>query len=145
MPGIGPGDAVSNLRAPPMLSRLIGVRHPPSTREMWVRILPSQLMNIERDLLEELTSFKVGTGDEGWTVVADFHLGSRRWVEERRIILSHDTTGDLYGFDYERGLTEMQEFYWPDYYPEQIELFEVETVEVTKIEYTKVNSPASLA
>jgi len=89
---------------------------------------------IDRDLLSELTT---STELEGWTVLQDKHLRNKRWTEQRRIVLTNPEFPGIWAFDYEIGLTEMQDFSWYDHYPEEIELFQVVPRTETVMVYEK--------
>lgn len=57
----------------------------------------------------ELIGMKFGEeAFDGWIPVADEHLGKRRWVECRRLII-RDEGGYHFAAEYERGLSETQD------------------------------------
>lgn len=69
---------------------------------------------------------------EGFTHIESKNQGESRWTMITWDIFRHDESGKYYAFEWERGLTEMQE---SDY--RKAELFEVVPTPMEKIVYFK--------
>lgn len=95
----------------------------------------------EKDRLESLLRDDyrnfIYEGDEyrGFKVISVESLGSRRWSETMRVITRSTITGEHFAWNYESGLTEMQE---DDYYPEPVTPVHPVTKIVTVTEWRAV-------
>lgn len=68
-----------------------------------------EAVTLPLDLARELTQLSAGDTSQGWTVVAIEEGEARRWVRGMRLIVSHDSDGQLFAAYYDEGLTEYQE------------------------------------
>jgi hypothetical protein len=75
---------------------------------------------------------------DGYILIEDEHQDSSRWMEFRRLVFKFDDK--YYAFDYEVGLTEIQEDCGTfDEAGDEVECYEVEPKEVASIVYVLVN------
>lgn len=84
---------------------------------------------ISKSVLETLLYVEPGTQVNEVLLVANERVGARRWVEERRLIVSIE--GEYYAAPFEVGLTEMQETEPFENEPNEVEVHAVRPVEKT--------------
>lgn len=94
-------------------------------------------------LVERLKEFKgedycftptdIAYGDwDGIKFVAELELDEHRWTRSMLTIVDFD--GKLYGIEWDRGLTEIQE---NEFYPSDSTIYEVDKIEKVVYTYTK--------
>ena len=90
---------------------------------------------VDRELAQEFAwSFK-GANIDGFTVVHNERVGSRRWVSVHELVIQKTGTDEFYETSYERGLTESQDQAPFEYDGDVIQFHRVYPHEVTTIEY----------
>ena len=87
----------------------------------------------DKELLKELIYCSPGEEFQGCKLVSIEDHDHTRWASMHTMIFEHD--GKLWGSDFSRGLTEIQDQFPYDY--DEPEAYEVEAHEVVTIKYKK--------
>lgn len=67
--------------------------------------------------------------------LAEERIGEHRWTTDILVVFERKSDGKIFGFVYQRGLTECCDDYWDEDKDNNVSVFEMRAVEKTIVEY----------
>ena len=72
---------------------------------------------------------------EDYKFITEERVGEHRWTEDILIVFKRASDGKIFGFIFQRGLTENCDNYWDKDQDNNVSVFEMRAVEKTIVEY----------